>query len=405
MGDEILQIRRGVLGPIREFPPGGLKLYPFTLFIGKQGTGKSLVSQILYFFRNLPFLVRFYRTHLGTDAGPEAIVRNALDELRSARRAFGVFAAPSVSVVYIPAEGRAGLGIGMDRRNRRIVPHQRLREQIERLVREGKGTPLGDAVYIPAERVLYSHARGPDPWVILSAPSTLRRFATILEEVGETFANWPNGEPDTAEGRWVRAMGRQALAGEAYRVGDYWKWDYGGEERLDIDMASSGQKANWPIVLLAEALFSWRRDREIPPDFALHVEEPEIHLHPDAQVAMVKILAYLVNHGFRVLVTTHSLIVLYTLNNLLAASEVEAAEPGIPEPEVRLKPGMVGAYFFGEDGVVKTLVDEETGWISEAELAETGERLLVVSPTARSKFKSLTDFFAYIGAVSSSEKR
>ncbi|MDW8067584.1 MAG: hypothetical protein RML46_01575 [Anaerolineae bacterium] len=34
-----------------------------------------------------------------------------------------------------------------------------------------------------------------------------------------------------------------------------------------------------------------------------------------------------------------------------------------------------------------------------------GKPILVVSPTARSKFKSLTDFFAYIGAVSSSEKR
>ncbi|MGB9890305.1 MAG: AAA family ATPase, partial [Anaerolineae bacterium] len=111
----------------------------------------------------------------------------------------------------------------------------------------------------------------------------------------------------------------------------------------------------------------------------LHVEEPEIHLHPDAQVAMVKILAYLVNHGFRVLVTTHSLTVLYALNNLLAASKLpeHTKEPGIPEPEVRLKPGMAGAYLFREDGIVVNLVDEETGLISETELAETGEQLMV----------------------------
>lgn len=379
MGAEILQIR-GTLGPIREFPAGGLKLYPFTLFIGKQGTGKSLVSQIIYFFRNLPFLVDFYRAHLelGPEASPETIVRNALDELRSARRAFATFASPSVSVTYIRADGQEKeLGFGMDRRNRRIRPHGGLRREIEGLFREGKGTPLGNALYVPAERVLYSHARGLTPWRILSVPFTLGQFATVLEEVGETFKEWPNGEPDTKEGKWVRNIGRQALAGEAYRTGDYWKWDYGGKERLDIDMASSGQKANWPIVLLAEALFSWRRNGKILPDFAVHVEEPEIHLHPEAQVAMVKILAYLVNHGFRVLITTHSLIVLYALNNLLAASEVEAVEPGIPEPEVRLKSGTVGAYFFGEDGVVRSLVDEETGWLSEAELAETGERLMV----------------------------
>ncbi|MBC7225910.1 MAG: ATP-binding protein [Thermoflexales bacterium] len=379
MENETLQIRQGVLGPIREFPPGGLKLFPFTLFIGKQGTGKSLVSQILYFFRNLPFLVQFYRAGLGPEAGPETIVRSALDELRSAQRAFAVFAKPSVSIEYIPPDGRKGLGIGMDRRNRRIVPHKRLREEIESLIQRGEGTPLGDALYIPAERVLYSHARGPEPWRILAVPATLSRFATVLEILGETFKRWPDGEPDTEEGRWVRKMGRIALAGEAYRVGEYWKWEYGEEERLDIDMASSGQKANWPIVLLAEALFSWRRERKIPPDFAIHVEEPEIHLHPEAQVAIVKILAYLVNHGFRVLVTTHSLTVLYALNNLLAASALpeEFVEPGLPEPEVRLKPGMAGAYLFREDGVVVSLVDAETGLLSEAELAETGEQLMV----------------------------
>jgi len=200
-----------------------------------------------------------------------------------------------------------------------------------------------------------------------------------MEMVAETFHQWEDGQPDTVEGQRIREIGKQALGGEAYRVGERWKWEFGGKERLDIDMASSGQKANWPLVLLAEVLFTWRRDREIPEDFAIHVEEPEIHLHPEAQVAMVKILAYLVNHGFRVLVTTHSLIVLYAVNNLLAASGLpeDLVEPGVPEPEVRLKPGKVGAYFFREDGEVVSLVDPETGLLSEAELAEVEERLSV----------------------------
>jgi hypothetical protein len=200
-----------------------------------------------------------------------------------------------------------------------------------------------------------------------------------MEMVAETFHQWEDGQPDTVEGQRIREIGKQALGGEAYRVGERWKWEFGGKERLDIDMASSGQKANWPLVLLAEALFTWRRDREIPEDFAIHVEEPEIHLHPEAQVAMVKILAYLVNHGFRVLVTTHSLIVLYAVNNLLAASGLpeDLVEPGVPEPEVRLKPGKVGTYFFREDGEVVSLVDPETGLLSEAELAEVEERLSV----------------------------
>lgn len=375
MTREALFLRRGALGPVRKFPEGGFQLYPFTLCIGKQGTGKSLVSQLVYFFRDLAYLVRFYQEL--ASGGPEAIVRYCLDEMRSVRRAFAVFAAPSLSVAYTPPDGRRELGIGMDRRNRRIRPNRALSAEIEQLVKKKEPGQKGQALYIPAERVLYSHTRGGEIWLYL--PLTFRRFATVLDEVGETFRNWSGGEPDTPKGQWVRAMGRKALAGEAHRVGNYWKWEFGGEERLDIDMVSSGQKASWPLVLLAEALFSWRTEQKVPPDFALHVEEPEIHLHPDAQVAMVKILAYLVNHDFRVLVTTHSLTVLYTVNNLLAVYGLsgDLVEPAIPEPEVHLKPGMVGAYFFREDGMVVSLVDEETGLLSEAELAEVDEQLMI----------------------------
>lgn len=217
--EEILWVKRGHLGPIRQFPEGGLRIYPFTLFIGKQGTGKSLVSQLIYFFRNLPFLVQTYRAQLGPDAGPEVIVRQALDDLRSARRAFAVFAAPSASLTYISPRYPRGLGIGLDKRNRRVYPQKSLQEEIKRLER-GRGVGrLGDALYIPAERVLYSHARSPEVWWILPLPYfTLGRFAAVLEEAGSVFKDWPNGQPDTEEGRWVRERGKQALAGEVHRV-------------------------------------------------------------------------------------------------------------------------------------------------------------------------------------------
>lgn len=364
----------GVLGSVHTFPDGGIVLYPLTLFAGKQGTGKSLVSQIVYFFRNLPFLGDFY-TALA-EKSLEVVATAALDEMRGKRRSFAAsFASPTAHITYI-REG-VEMGIKIDGRGRRVKLSGKSGEKTAEILKSKGGTPLGHALYIPAERMFYSHARGVTPWKVMSMPFTLEQFATVMEIAGETHKTWKDGKPDTKEGMWVHCIGRQALRGEAVRVGEHWEWNC-GDKRLAIDMASSGQKSAWPIVVLAEVLFSWRRDRKIPPDFALHVEEPEAHLHPEAQVAMVKILAYLVNHGFRVLITTHSLIVLYALNNLLAASALPEGltEPGVPEPEVRLRPGMAGMYFFGEDGIVKNLVDAETGIISEAELAETGERLI-----------------------------
>jgi hypothetical protein len=372
MEKEILRIE-GAFGSIQNLPEGGLEIYPFTLFIGKQGTGKSLVSQLIYFFRNLPLLARYYKASLGPGVSPERIVQTALNNLRSAKKAMAIFTSPT-TVTY----SYAGREWGFRIEPRRVYLYPSMKRDINH-VRGLEIGVQGNAVYIPAERILYSHAREPSVWQILSWPSTLFRFGDLMEMVADTFHQWKNGQPDTVGGQKIREIGRQALGGEAYRVGERWKWEFGGKEWMDIDMASSGQKANWPLVLLAEALFTWRRDREIPEDFAVHVEEPEIHLHPEAQVAMVKILAYLVNHGFRVLVTTHSMTVLYALNNLIVASALPEGytEPGIPEPEMRLKPGKVGAYFFREDGVVVDLVDKALGVISEAELAEVGESLVV----------------------------
>lgn len=395
---ENLQIT-GALGPIRELPHGGMEIRPFTIFIGKQGTGKSLVSQLAYFFRNLPFLVRYHESRLGPDADESEIVNTILNNLRSAGGEFSTFAdmpselttKPVAIVGYNSPEKEPSMafevkrtelpltdssGFQLNFRGSSVRPRGSLQTKVAR-IRAGKQPVRWRAVYVPTERVLYSHARGPSVWQAFSFPSSLLIFADMMDEAASTFKSWRGGTPDTEEGRWVRERGRKALVGEVYRRGEAWKWKVDQAKEIDVDMASSGQKANWPLVLLSEALFSWRKERLIESPFYVHVEEPEIHLHPEAQVAIVSILAYLVNQGFKVLITTHSPTVLYTVNNLLVASALEETvkEPGIPQPEVRLKRGDVGAYLFREDGAIESLVGEETGLLSEEHLTGVDEQL------------------------------
>ena len=86
-------------------------------------------------------------------------------------------------------------------------------------------------------------------------------------------------------------------------------------------------------------------------------------------MALVRILAFLVHHGFRVVVTTHSLTTLYALNNLVLASSLgEQADGDIPEPAVRLRPEQVAAYALHPDGHALNIVDPATGFLSEVEL-------------------------------------
>ncbi|MDE6109302.1 MAG: ATP-binding protein, partial [Muribaculaceae bacterium] len=49
----------------------------------------------------------------------------------------------------------------------------------------------------------------------------------------------------------------------------------------------------------------------------LIIDEPEINLHPQAQVLMARIITQMVNHGLRVMVSTHSDYMIREFNNLI----------------------------------------------------------------------------------------
>ncbi len=372
---ETIQIKRGRLGPLQE--TNKVEIRPLTVLIGGQGTGKSLLSQVLYFFRDLPYLVRYYDAFAQArdrDVSEKGLVRWILDELRSRDRALAVFADPSASIYYQSAtRDQRTLSFRMESRNRQVFGHKALLETVGNIRVGDPVYPPGRALFVPAERMLYSHARGPSVWDLLPVPSTLRLFADAIESAGDIFSQrWQNGMPDTAEGAWTHQHIWSELGGEVVRAGDRWKWKFPGEyeeKLIDIDMASSGQKANWPLVLLGEVLFSWLHDGQIQLPFFLHVEEPEIHLHPNAQVAMVKVLAYLVNRGFYITITTHSLTVMYALNNLILAREKLADTEGlerVPEVEVRLDPEKVAAYLLHEGRLENIKLD--SGEIDESRL-------------------------------------
>ena len=73
------------------------------------------------------------------------------------------------------------------------------------------------------------------------------------------------------------------------------------------------------------------------------IEEPESHLHPAMQVEFTNQLARLVQSGVRVIVTTHSELVLEKLANLVAKSQVKQANMN---GELALQPKQVGAWLF-----------------------------------------------------------
>jgi predicted ATPase len=98
-----------------------------------------------------------------------------------------------------------------------------------------------------------------------------------------------------------------------------------------------------PVIV---ALLTAERDQLV------YVEQPEIHLHPRAQVAMAQILADAANRGVRVVAETHSSLLLLGIQSLVA--------------EGKLAPNKAKLHWFKrrpEDGVTE---------VSSADLDETG---------------------------------
>lgn len=86
-------------------------------------------------------------------------------------------------------------------------------------------------------------------------------------------------------------------------------------------------------------------------DFII-IDEPELNLHPDAQIVVARIIARIVNEGFKVLINTHSDYIIKELNNLMMLSALQEAKvENVPaeykvQQNVTIRPEVIGAYLF-----------------------------------------------------------
>lgn len=382
------------LGPIDRLEVESSAL---TILIGPQASGKSLVAQLFYFFRNLPSLLkRVY--HPGIKDDPqwkENTLKLLLDDLRGVP--FGYFANKDASVEYWAGDVHWGFSVNYQNRRIRFGKNeagQALSEWMEKSVEQWTRTPdtLGQTdkeynIYIPTERSMYTRLVNHQPEVLFARfqPAPFRSFANYmasaqdlydrLQKDIETVKIPPDESPLNALARMLSPadpirtiinLQRSALNGTAYlpkRGTKLWKWRVWKEKSrrwgkiLPLESVASGQMEAWPFFVLA-TVFSMHKDCNF------YFEEPETHLHPSAQVDVIKAVSLLVNLKKGVLITTHSPFVLMVFNNFLEAFSLN--------DNYALNPAMVRAYKM-PDGTA--LLDEKTGLISAEEFESIADEL------------------------------
>lgn len=125
--------------------------------------------------------------------------------------------------------------------------------------------------------------------------------------------------------------------------------------KLQMQTVSSMVKELAPLVLCLRYL--------VEPDEWLIIDEPEMNLHPAAQVEIIEFLVMLVQAGLNVLITTHSPYIIDHLVNLIQAAKQEDKESikdrfYLERTDAFISQERVSVYLF-ENGTARNILDEE----------------------------------------------
>jgi len=124
---------------------------------------------------------------------------------------------------------------------------------------------------------------------------------------------------------------------------------------LEVSASSSMIKELAPLVLYLRYLAQ--------PGELIIIDEPEMNLHPQAQVELMEFLAMLVNAGLHVLITTHSPYIVDHLVNLIAAARYENKAEAqellfLERSEAFISQDKVSVYLF-ENGTATNVLDDK----------------------------------------------
>jgi energy-coupling factor transporter ATP-binding protein EcfA2 len=148
------------------------------------------------------------------------------------------------------------------------------------------------------------------------------------------------------------------------------------QAELEIPIVSSMVKELSPLVLYLRYLAQ--------PGELLIIDEPEMNLHPAAQVKITELLTMLVNAGLRVLVTTHSTYLVDHMTNLMEAAKCEKADQTsvaekffLRRSDAFISQEDASVYLF-ENGGAKSILDEE-GRIDWATFSKVTDEIETIS--------------------------
>jgi predicted ATPase len=149
-------------------------------------------------------------------------------------------------------------------------------------------------------------------------------------------------------------------------------------KRLDLHMTSTSVKELTGLILY----FRYEIDKG---DYLI-IDEPEMNLHPEAQVKLIEILTMAVNKGINIILTTHSPYIVDHLMNLMEGYDVKDEIDDenlqnylfVGDRDSFISPEKVEVYFFSENGEITSILDAKERIIDWKTFSKVSERLGII---------------------------
>ena len=363
-----------------------------TFLLGEQASGKSTIAKLIYFFRTwqdefISIVANDFETWSSCRTAFKSLLRSKFVNLFGATANLGRFEityrySPSVSVGITPNEVRqVNIKLGSLLPTLKRIWEIRARERLN----TDNGAPINGLrsktrslfnddyypVYIPAGRAFLSREtlyqvimnyeasalneriRDYGPFDVVDAPT--RRFISEVGNVRRWLAA-PAVDIDLPE--YLSKTSGSILKGTYVRRRERDFIKLADKQLVPLSYSSSGQQE---VVWLLNMLLYYTA---IGQKCFVIIEEPEAHLHPDAQYLLVKYIVAFINlTGSQSLITTHSPYILSSCNNLLYADKCgrnpdnATAVKSIIEQDCWLSSDNVDAYIM-EEGSIIDIKDE-----------------------------------------------
>lgn len=164
-----------------------------------------------------------------------------------------------------------------------------------------------------------------------SIPNAVFTIPTFSEPVSDFFLQLTSANSNGKSNVFARIaeqIEREIIKGQITVNKDSKKiefYDTSSDIWLEVQQASSMIAELAPLVVFLKYILKKSKPKKDDNDRAnyLFIEEPEAHLHPLVQVALMEIFAEMANNGIKVIMTTHSDFMFNELTNLILGDKIK----------------------------------------------------------------------------------